>query len=132
MSNLYKRVLVGCKFSLSLFQSPRFASLGRGELYWVSPALNAVLQCSSAAVVFLDFELVCFLGINIFIKPLSALLKRSKSLQKIIYSTLHTHSPLITRIIWGIFEEEMKYTYIIIRKSSHIHFIWCIHTERHL
>lgn len=110
-----------------LFCQPRqrWATLGQ-------PCFECNPAWSSAAIVFLDFELVCFLGINTFIKPLSALLKKTKNLQKIIYSTSHGHFPMIIRIILGIFKEGKKSTHIIIRKSSHICFTWCIHTERHL
>lgn len=76
-----------------------FASLGRCGLHWFSTALNAILHTVQLPLC------LWTLGINAFIKPLSVLLKKTKSLQKIIYSTSHGHSSLIIRVILELSKE---------------------------
>lgn len=114
---------VSYTFSFSLFQNPQavLSSVGRSEPRCFNPDLNAVFH-----TVQMTFSLRClfssaFLGINIFIKPLSVLLKRTKVPNSFSLPLAWPFQIDNQNSFW-IFEEGMNSTNIIIRRSRHTRF----------
>lgn len=123
--SLYKQVLVSCKFSLSLKVQRLFCQSRQMWATLVQHCFECNPSYSSAAIMSLDFGNQCIHKTSVSIAE-----KNQKPPKDYL---LHlTWAFLIdNQSYFGTFEG-MKSTHIIIGKNSHIYFIWCIHTERHL